>query len=370
MKVGIVDAELNYRQRHRFPNLACMKLSSYHKKQNDTVELITAKEFNPEDYDKIYLSKIFTDTVVPDWLLNAPNVEKGGTGFFLDKAPPLPYEIEHIMPDYHLYDEYVNAKLEAGERRVRYEYFLDYSFGFLTRGCIRQCPFCVNKNYKKCSVHSPLEEFFDPSRKWLCFLDDNFFACPQWKEIIQTVIDTGRRFIFKQGLDERLLTEEKCQSLATWKYDKRGFLFAFDDIRDKEIIEEKLQLLMKYFKYKMSHIKFFVLCGFDRNDKYDEDFWIQDIRDTFERVSILWKYGCLSYIMRYEKCYTSPYAVMYNQIAGWCNNPQTFAYSSFYKFCTEIKGIKKDGHKGVSWLTIDDFIIKHPDIAAKYFFTR
>ena len=33
-----------------------------------------------------------------------PNLEIGGTGFFWKDAPNLPYEIEHHMPDYHLYD--------------------------------------------------------------------------------------------------------------------------------------------------------------------------------------------------------------------------------------------------------------------------
>lgn len=31
MKVAIIDADLIGRKKHRFPNLACMKLSAYHK---------------------------------------------------------------------------------------------------------------------------------------------------------------------------------------------------------------------------------------------------------------------------------------------------------------------------------------------------
>lgn len=33
MRIGIIDADLLYRKRHRFPNLACMKLSAYWKEQ-------------------------------------------------------------------------------------------------------------------------------------------------------------------------------------------------------------------------------------------------------------------------------------------------------------------------------------------------
>ena len=107
MRIGIVDADLIGRKRHRFPNLACMKISGFHKEAGDEVRLITSyKEIY--EYDKVFLSKVFTDTVVPDGILDLSHVQYGGTGFFYDKAPPLSYEIEHHMPDYHLYDEWVD----------------------------------------------------------------------------------------------------------------------------------------------------------------------------------------------------------------------------------------------------------------------
>jgi hypothetical protein len=31
LKIGIIDADLISRKKHRFPNLACMKISAYHK---------------------------------------------------------------------------------------------------------------------------------------------------------------------------------------------------------------------------------------------------------------------------------------------------------------------------------------------------
>ena len=54
---------------------------------------------------------------LPNWRANAvPEVFVGGTGFYFDKAPNLPYEIEHHMPDYHLYDKWVydNVLLALG----------------------------------------------------------------------------------------------------------------------------------------------------------------------------------------------------------------------------------------------------------------
>ena len=84
------------------PNLACMKISGFHKQMGDQIHLLTEYSgFN--EFDKVYLSKVFTATRYPPEVLKMENVEYGGTGFYLDQAPELPYEIEHAMPDYSLY---------------------------------------------------------------------------------------------------------------------------------------------------------------------------------------------------------------------------------------------------------------------------
>lgn len=133
MKIAIIDADIVGKKKHRFPNLCCMKLSSFHKQKGDAVILKTNYE-NLDQYDKVYISKVFTDTEIPgepedktnknsdtisEWyadneFLKQDNIEYGGTGFFYDKAPPLPDEIEHIMPDYHLYDDWVQAAIDSG----------------------------------------------------------------------------------------------------------------------------------------------------------------------------------------------------------------------------------------------------------------
>ena len=104
MRIGIIDADLIGVKKHRFPNLASMKISGYNKSVGNETELITTWDFDSTLYDEIYLSKVFTATEVPQAILELPNIHYGGTGFFYDKAPPLKDEIEHCMPDYHLYD--------------------------------------------------------------------------------------------------------------------------------------------------------------------------------------------------------------------------------------------------------------------------
>lgn len=84
MRIGIIDADLLYRKRHRFPNLACMKLSAYWKEQGFETELLLDYS-QAGEYDRLYVSKVFTDTFVPDHILTRETTIYGGTGFFTIK---------------------------------------------------------------------------------------------------------------------------------------------------------------------------------------------------------------------------------------------------------------------------------------------
>lgn len=275
---------------------------------------------------------MFTDTEVPKEIMSMPHLSFGGTGFFYDKAPRLPEEIEHHMPDYHLYDDWVNEKLEKGGKRTEFKYYLDYSIGFLTRGCFRQCEFCVNRNYRKAELHSPLCEFVDPERKKICLLDDNFLSHPKWKELLLSLQETNKPFQFKQGLDERILTPEKCELLFKSKYDG-DYIFAFDNVADYEIIEKKLKLIRKYTNVTP---KFYVFCGFDRQDKWDRDFWVQDLYDLFKRIELLMEYKCIPYIMKFNRYEESPYRGTYINVGRWCNQPSMFKKKSYREFCDYV----------------------------------
>ena len=118
MNVGLIDVD-----GHRWPNLALMKLSAWHKARGDTVEWW----WGFGEYDRVYMSKVFDATYSPDIPepLNAREIIKGGTGYGLDNR--LPDEVEHIYPDYSLYPELTQ----------------ETAYGFLTRGCPRGCSFCI-----------------------------------------------------------------------------------------------------------------------------------------------------------------------------------------------------------------------------------
>ena len=133
MRVGLVDVD-----GHNFPNLALMKLSAWHKSQGDMVEFA-----NPMfgKYDRVYMSKVFTFTPDCGDIYNC-EVIKAGTGY-KNYSTILPDAIEHICPDYSLYG-------------------VKEAYGFLTRGCVNRCPWCiVPKKEGFIQPASDIEEFLD-----------------------------------------------------------------------------------------------------------------------------------------------------------------------------------------------------------------
>ena len=380
MKIGIIDADLLGKSKHRFPNLVCEKLSGYWIDQGAETSLLY--DYNQiHEFDHVYISKVFTDTPVPEWVLDdslrPQNVSIGGTGFFFDQAPNLPDEIEHHMPNYDLYNDFIEADVQKArlakevegkefkEKNYRnaFKEYTDYSIGFLTRGCFRKCGFCVNKKYDYVFPHSPLEEFFDPSRKKICLLDDNFLGCPHWREMLEELRSTGRQFKFKQGLDERLLTDEKCDLLFNSNYDG-DFTFAFDNIKDYDLIKSKLEMIRRHSD--SNYIKFYVLVGYEGTDEVD-------IENAFKRIALLMEYGAIPYLMRYQNKNDSPwrrseYADIYIQMARWCNQQAVYKQMSFREFAerSQERHLTKDT-LCAPMRALSNFERKHPEIARKYF---
>ena len=153
MRIGLIDVD-----GHNWPNLCLMKLSAYHKARGDTVEWWT-----PEGrYDLVYKSRVFTDLYSKDTITvtNADRVLLGGTGYGL--SVKLPYGIEHIYPDYALYPQ-----------------FSDAAYGFLSRGCPRNCGFCIvsGKEGARSVKNTDLAEFWRGQRE-IKLIDANLLACP------------------------------------------------------------------------------------------------------------------------------------------------------------------------------------------------
>ena len=195
MRIGLIDVDGYHMQRRRrggiFPNLALMRIAAWHKARGDSVEWWIG--FN--HYDRVYMSKIFTFSPDIDTVIYADEIIRGGTGY--KDYGSLPPEIEATPPDYSIYPG------------------VDFAVGFLTRGCIRACPWCIVP--KKEGRIRPAATWRDIKRqdsKKIVFMDNNVLACDHG---IQQIEDMGEKPVwvdFNQGLDARIVTPENAALLA------------------------------------------------------------------------------------------------------------------------------------------------------------
>ena len=325
--VGIIDAELVLNGQHRFPNLAAMKISAWHKGRGDAVSLLPDYRY-AIGFDLIYVCCVFTDTAkgIPPKILKLPNVRYGGTGFFFDKAPSLPKSVEHSRPDYDLYKSCLQI--------IASKYYTDYSVGFLTRGCFRRCKFCVNRGSRRAVRASPLWEFYDPNRKHICLLDDNILAYKESEALLTDLISTcerdGKTFEIKQGIDIRLLTPKIAKLFQQAPYHGE-LIIAFDNIKDSVSIRRGLVVLRRYLPSKGA--KGYILCGFEDNS------W-RDIASVFRRLQILWEAQVIGYVMRHEnhRSASSVCRSIYTNLARWVNQPKFQRSISFREFCEKCGG--------------------------------
>lgn len=389
LNIAIIDADLLGKKNHRFPNLALMKISGYYKRKGLKVTLITdyrnlfskyielpkndkpdfnfimhediskknyIRYYKEEDikFDRVIISKVFSDSIIPLQIIKSQKVIYGGTGFFYDRSPDLPDVIEHSKPDYILYHSWIGDMIRSGKSRKEFEYYLDYSIGFTSRGCFRKCEFCVNKKYDKAFLHSPVNEFLDEDHKYICLLDDNLFAYSGWKDIIEELVATNKPFQFKQGLDLRLMTKDKAKTLSKVKY-KGDYIFAFDKLKDRSLIEKKLAL---WRKYNDKTTKLYILVAY-----YNQD--ITDIISMFLRIKILMKYQCIPYIMRYKDYKDSKFYGTYVNVARWCNQPSQFKKRSYREWCQA--NVNVNGESCSSNRYMKDLELNYPEVAKWYY---
>ena len=289
----------------RFPNLALMKISAWHKNVGDTVEW-----YDPlfgGHFEKVYMSKVFSFTSDYPWPVDADEVDRGGTGYCIEVVDGketfnaeldkhLPDEVEHIYPDYSIYPELTK----------------DTAFGFLTRGCPRGCDFCiVGKKEGRCSVKvADLSEFWR-GQKNIVLCDPNILACKDWKGLLQQLIDSGAWVDFNQGLDIRLMTEEKAEMLNRIKI--REIHFAWDRYEDRDKILPKLQMFAEVTRQRphSHHAIVYTLVNFSTTLEQDLD-RIYTVRDL----------GYWPYVMIYDKEHCRK---VYRRLQRWVNMRATFA---------------------------------------------
>ena len=280
MRIGLIDCDS-----HNFPNLPLMKLSAWHKQNGDSVEWY--QPLFSGHMDRVYVSKVFSFTPDYEYYIDADEVINGGSGYCIELVNgkeiyhaecdrKLPPQIEHIYPDYSLYPELTK----------------DTAYGFMSRGCPRGCNFChvAAKEGRKSYKVADLSEFWN-GQKNIVLLDPNTIACSDWIDILQQLIDSEAWVDFSQGVDIRLMTEEKAEMIKRIKI--KNIHFAWDRYEDKDKIVPKFKMFSELTGWDRRKMTVYVLTNFDTT-----------IGQDLDRIYTLRELGYWPYVMIYDKEHT------------------------------------------------------------------
>lgn len=315
MQIGLIDVDS-----HNFPNLALMKISAWHKANGDTVEWCIPLCH----YDVVYQSKVFDEIYSADidWIPQSDKVIKGGTGYFRREKDGtgyvytkgkwvnigsansfsagietynefLSYDIEHIYPDYSLYPELC----------------INTAYGFLTRGCLRGCKFCIVAGKEGRQTHkvADLKEFWN-GQKFIKLLDPNLLAYKGHLDLLQQLVDSKSYVDFTQGLDIRLTNDRNIEFINHIKL--KEIHFSWDNA--KEDLVPYFENYKALAKHKPHGHFGTVYCLTNYNSTMEENLY---------RIYTLRNMGFRPYVMVYDKP-NAPRDVRYLQ--RWCNNPKIF----------------------------------------------
>lgn len=303
MNIGLIDVD-----GHNFPNIPLMKLSAWHKQHGDSVEWYEPLKhgFPQRPLDRVYMSKVFSFTPDYQYYINTQELIKGGSGYCIELVNgkeiyhsendnQLPPEIEHIYPDYSLYPKLTE----------------DTAYGFLTRGCPRGCRFChVAAKEGMCSQKvADLSEFWR-GQKNIILCDPNLIACRDWRDLVQQLIDSKAKININQGIDIRIMTDEKAEMIGKLRVD--SVHFAWDRYEDKDIILPKFRAFKEITGWKCRKTSVFVLTNYDTT-----------IEQDLERIYTLRDMDYDPYVMIYNKENTKGSDTV-RLLQRWVNNRKIF----------------------------------------------
>lgn len=301
MKILLVEPSY----RNKYPPLGLMKISAFHKKRGDAVVFVKGleKDIQLQMWDRIYITSLFSffwnQTIKtikyyefsvkdpqnlfiggPMATLMADEIQKETgykpvRGLLNEKGKiRLPYDlrIDNIVPDYSILDE-IDYKYPASNAY----------FSYITRGCIRKCPFCAVPKIEPFYVdYIPFKKQLNHIKKLygekkdLLLLDNNILASAKFDQIIDEIKEAGfyngaklnkslRHVDFNQGIDLRLLTKKKMKRLAELPI--KPLRIAFDHIKLKDKYIEKIEWAAEV---GIKHLSNYILYNFQDTP---EDFY-------------------------------------------------------------------------------------------------
>lgn len=280
MRIGLLDID-----GHNFPNLALMKISSFHKSLMDTVEWINFFS----EYDKVYMSKVFTFTPDNGFIINSTEVIKGGTGY--DCTIKLPDNIDKLKCDYSIYPN------------------TEHAYGFLTRGCPNNCSWCVVP--RKEGGIKPYADIYDilQGRKSAILMDNNVLASDWGIKQIDKISKSSIKIDFNQGFDARLIDEPMARLLARVRW-LSPLRMACDTQSQIPHIEKAVRLLREYNATPKNYFVYVL---------------VKDIEDAMVRVEFLRKLKCDPFAQPYiDFSGKNKVTKEQRQFARWVNHKAIF----------------------------------------------
>ena len=221
----------------KIPNLALKKIEQFHLEQGDNV--VWDMPLFAHKSERIYVSCIFKENraKAAAWEVYS-QAHIGGSGY--DLSIKLPSEIEVMKPRLNM--------------------------GFTTRGCIRNCGFCiVPKKEGSIKITGDLYDLWDGKSKKITLMDNNILAVPDhFFKICDQAREMKVKLDFNQGLDHRLLTPAITHALANTPM--TTYRFAYDSLRYRKTVNRAVSLLHAHgIKYAI----WYVLVGYDTSLKED-----------------------------------------------------------------------------------------------------
>lgn len=294
--IGLIDVDGH----NGFPNLALMRLSAYHKNQGDSVEWWNGFEH----YDRVYMSKVFTFTPDIDVVINADEVIQGGTGY--KDYGSLPDEIENTYPDYSIYPHFKQA------------------IGFLTRGCVRNCPWCiVPRKEGKIHASATWEQVKRPDSDEIVFLDNNVLACEHGIRQMDALTRAPVKVDFNQGLDARLIDADVAELLSKVRW-IRYIRLACDTHQMLPVIEKAVTHLLA--------------AGIPKWRLWSYAL-VQDVDEAYERVTALRKMGVEPFAQPYRDFDGGEPSDEQKRFARWCNNKAVFRSCDWHEYSSKKRDI-------------------------------
>lgn len=345
MKVLLIEP---YYKREIVP-FSIMKFSTYYKRKGYEVKYVRTnnvglfRNYNP---DIIEVTSLFSWDlpVVCDAVVSAKKtfptakIRVGGIAatynwkYVHEKTGIMPHkglikELEGIPLDYSLFPE------------------IDYSLTFTSRGCLRNCAFCI------VHVHEPdyievedWEQQINYDSKHIILMDNNFLACkkPHFDKVIDTLVDYGKTVDFNQSLDARLMTDYKAKRLCELHH--KPLRFAFDNSTYEKHVRNAVALMEKY-GFDKRYIHYLLLYNWEDTQE-DAHRRCKIVQDELEGMPYAMRYNPLDTLVKNEyvgKHWTQEEATKFR--AYW--NVQTVSKACSYKEYNKATMKEKQAHKKV-----------------------